>query len=149
MPILPVISSQSEDRTVKNAPYQSIEEGLRLAREEQADAFAALEARVARAKEVMEGPRDCSTEDLAVAAETLAIYGDVVRASRAEEVIRVLALMSRTKKSVDAAVAAQQASSSGLFGMLTLEHVLLGLIGLTSAYVVAGGAVALLAKAFN
>lgn len=149
MPILPVISSQSEGRAVKNAPYQSIEERLRLAREDQAKAFMALEARIAWAKGVMEGPRDCSTEDLAVAAETLAIYGDVVRASRAEEVIRVLALVSRTKKSVDAAVAAQQASPSSLFGMLTLEHVLLGLIGLTGAYVVAGVAVALLAKAFN
>lgn len=149
MPILPVISSQSEGRAVKNAPYQSIDERLRLAREEQADAFAALEARIARAKEVMEGPRDCSTEDLAVAAETLAVYGDVVRASRAEEVIRVLALAARTKKNVEEAVVAQRASSSGLFGMLTLEHILLGLIGLTGAYVVAGVAVALLARAFN
>lgn len=132
-----------------NSPHLSIDERLRLAREEQEDAFAALAARIAWASEVMEGPNDCSAPDLAVAAETLAIYGDVVRASRAEEVIRVLALVSRTKKSVDAAVAAQQASSSGLFGMLTLEHVLLGLIGLTGAYVVAGVAVALLARAFN
>lgn len=134
---------------MKNAPYQSIEERLRLAREEQAEAFTMMAARIAWAKEVMEGPRDCSTGDLAVAAETLAIYGDVVRASRAEEVIRVLALAARTKKNVEEAVAAQRASSSGLFGMLTLEHVLWGLIGLTGAYVVAGVAVALLAKAFN
>lgn len=132
-----------------NASCQSIEERLRLARDEQADAFAALEARVAWAIEVMEGPNDCSGPDLAVAAETLAIYGDVVRASRAEEVIRVLALAARTKRNVEEAVAAQRASSSGLIGMLTLEHVLWGLIGLTGAYVVAGVAVALLAKAFS
>lgn len=127
--------------------YQTIDERLRAARKEQADAFAALEARVAWAVEVMEGPRDCSTEDLAVAAETLAIYGDVVRASRAEEVIRVLALAAHTKKNVEKAVAAQRAASGGLIGMFTLEHVLWGLIGLTGAYVVAGVAVALLTMA--
>lgn len=145
MPILPVISSQSEDRTVKNAPYQSIEEGLRLAREEQADAFAALEARIARAKEVMEGPRDCSTEDLAVAAETLAIYGDVVRASRAEEVLRVLGRARCAKAAVDA----QWEASRGRFGMLTVEHVLWVLIFLTFSYVAIGITVGLAEKVFN
>lgn len=129
--------------------YQTIDERLRAAREEQADAFAALEARVAWAIRVMEGPSDCSAPDLAVAAETLAIYGDVVRASRAEEVLRVLGSAARTKTSVEAAVTAQRASSDGLFQMITLEHALWALIFLTGSYIAIGVVAGIAAKVFN
>lgn len=128
-----------------NSPHLSIDERLRLAREEQEDAFAALAARIAWASEVMEGPNDCSAPDLAVAAETLAIYGDVVRASRAEEVLRVLGRARCAKAAVDA----QWEASRGRFGMLTVEHVLWVLIFLTLSYVAIGITVGLAEKVFN
>lgn len=72
------------------------------------NAMGALEARIVEAIKVMQGPGRRSQEELVAAAATLATYGDVITAQRAELVLQAIRSAPEIKRFADQAVRQEQ-----------------------------------------
>lgn len=101
-------------------------------------AFVALEARILDAIEVMEGPGRRTQDELSGAAATLATYGDVIRAQRAELVLEAIRSAPHVKEFAARVEAEEKPQHAGLSGLMNVDVWLTVVVILAGMAIVAG-----------